>query len=63
MRWQKFIKGVLHNAIIINPDLSKQRIINSTLIAPSSTNQEKEISKNKIDYFINTCEVKQKLYN
>ncbi|MGM0518272.1 MAG: hypothetical protein ACQERD_01365 [Campylobacterota bacterium] len=57
--WQ----GVLHTATIINSDSLKQRIINSTMFTSASLKTPNIISEDELDHFINTTEIKQKIYS
>lgn len=56
--WQ----GTLHTASIQNPDESKRRIINSTLIARAPAGAADSISDTDLDHFINTSEVRRRNY-
>jgi len=49
-KWQ----GTLHTATILNPDESKQRVINSTMIAPAPMSTPDTISESQQQDFITT---------
>jgi hypothetical protein len=57
--WQ----GVLHTATILEPDETKRRIINSTMIAPATLGSEDAIASSSLDYFVNTSEVRRRGYD
>lgn len=57
--WQ----GILHTARIIDPDESKRRIINSTMIATVNLNSSDIISKERVQHFIHTTELKRRGYD
>ena len=57
--WQ----GVLHTATILEPDETKRRIINSTMLAPAALGSEDAIDSSSLNYFIHTSEVRRRGYD
>lgn len=57
--WQ----GTLHTATIFNPDESKRRVINSTMIARALSECDEVVDRTSLDYFIHTSEVKRRRYD
>ena len=55
--------GTLHTATIPNPDESKRRIINSTMIAPALAGTADAISAIELNDFINTSLVRRRGYD
>lgn len=55
--------GTLHTATILNPDDSKRRIINSTMIAPARTGSPDVIDDTDLQDFITTSLVRRKGYD
>ena len=55
--------GTLHTATILNPDESKRRIINSTMIAPAPIGSKDAISDQDVQDFVHTTVVRRKGYD
>ncbi len=55
--------GVLHTATIINPDESKRRIINSTMIAPAPMGSSDAISTEDLKNFAQSSSVRRRGYD
>ncbi len=57
--WQ----GVLHTAKIVSPDDSKRRVINSTMIAPTTSPTASWLTDQEVQEFVNTCIVRRRGYD
>lgn len=57
--WQ----GTLHTATILEPDETKRRVINSTMIARAISNTEDVIDSTSLKHFIHTSEVRRRGYD
>ena len=55
--------GILHTAIVPNPDESKRRVINSTMICPTRYALGQTLGKEAIQEFINTTKVSRRGYD
>jgi hypothetical protein len=55
--------GTLHTATILNPDDSKRRIINSTMITPAKAGSPDVISEADLKNFLSTTVVHRKGYD
>ena len=55
--------GTLHTATIPNPDDSKRRIINSTMLAPAPIGSRDAISDQELHEFVHTSLVRRKGYD
>lgn len=55
--------GTLHTATIPNPDESKRRIINSTMLAPEPIGSRDVISADDLHEFVHTSRVRRKGYD
>lgn len=57
--WQ----GTLHKATILEPDATKRRVINSTMIARAISNKDDAIDSTTLSRFIHTSEVRRRGYD
>ena len=58
-KWQ----GTLHTATILNPDESKRRVINSTMIATASIGTSESVTQSQLSEFISTPNVRRRGYD
>jgi hypothetical protein len=54
--------GVLHQAVIINPDESERRIVNSIMLVVVDRSDTDEIGEEPLRAFVATEEISKKFY-